>query len=95
MSYCITCNCDLHDSDAAGPADAEVFDYAVVEFSESNSVGVTATKWLTEDKEHTIWPKKSANERKWLLSLKYPRTPAEVARSWIKLKCKVQTYAGM
>ena len=68
--------------------------YAVVEFLDTKGFGITAVAWLTDDKKATLWPKRATNEKGWLKSLKIPRTPAELSRSWMKLACRVITYAG-
>ena len=65
--------------------------YAVVD---TKGFGITAVAWLTDDKKATLWPKRATNEKGWLKSLKIPRTPAELSRSWMKLACRVITYAG-
>lgn len=68
--------------------------YAVVEFLDSKTVGVTATAWLTDDLKYTIWPKRHVNEKSWLKTVKIPKTSSELSRSWMKLECRVITYAG-
>lgn len=74
--------------------DVENLPYAVVEFLDTKAVGFTATGWLSDDKKSTIWPKRASNEKGWLKSLKLPKTAADLSRSWVKLECAVQTYAG-
>ena len=61
---------------------------------ESKTVGTTATAWLTDDMKFTIWPKRQVNEKSWLKAVKMPKTSSELSRSWLKLECKVITYAG-